>query len=376
MRRSAIAPTCAIAIASVSQARPSGAPWKLPHDSTRPSGRTIGLSIAAASSAAGRRLGVGQSIASRAEDLWRAPQRIGVLHARIAVAVTCHDRRIREEATEIGRALRLPRLRAQSDEILGKGAVGSEERLDGHRGSDVGGAQEQAQVADCEHQHPEDPVGAVDQRQAFLLGENQRLDAGLASASAARSRPSGSSTSPSPISASAQWASGARSPLAPSDPCSGTTGVMPSVEQRADRVRDLGPSARAAHRERTRAQEHHRSHDLALHGRAHPGRVRDDQRPLQLEPALAGDRDRGERAEAGRHPVDRLVRRGVPPDDLGAQRPSPRARLRPIRPGRLAAPPPRPRPSRPPNPRGRRWRSARPPTAYITPNDLQSASVG
>ena len=35
--------------------RPRGAPWKFPHDSTRPSGRTIGLSIAEASSASATR---------------------------------------------------------------------------------------------------------------------------------------------------------------------------------------------------------------------------------------------------------------------------------------------------------------------------------
>ena len=36
-------------------------------------------------------------------------------------------------------------------------------------------------------------------------------------------------SSPSPIRASAQCASGARSPLAPSDPCSGTAGASPAL---------------------------------------------------------------------------------------------------------------------------------------------------
>ena len=50
-----------------------------------------------------------------------------------------------------------------------------------------------------------------------------------ASASAAgNSAPSVSTTDPSPISTKAQCASGARSPLAPKDPCSGTTGVSPA----------------------------------------------------------------------------------------------------------------------------------------------------
>jgi hypothetical protein len=41
------------------------------------------------------------------------------------------------------------------------------------------------------------------------------------------------SASPSPVSTSAQCASGARSPLQPSDPCSGTTGVMPAFSTAA-----------------------------------------------------------------------------------------------------------------------------------------------
>ena len=59
VRRSAIAPTSAAAIARKSQAIATGAPWKFPHDSTRPSGRTTGLSIAERSSATATRLHVG-----------------------------------------------------------------------------------------------------------------------------------------------------------------------------------------------------------------------------------------------------------------------------------------------------------------------------
>ena len=73
MRRSAIAPTSATAIARKSQAKPSGAPWKLPHDSTRPSGSTIGLSIAEAISAAATRSACAS--ASRAAPLTCGAQR-------------------------------------------------------------------------------------------------------------------------------------------------------------------------------------------------------------------------------------------------------------------------------------------------------------
>ena len=50
VRRSEMPATCEHAIARRSSAIASGMPWKLPPDSTRPSGSTIGLSIAAASS--------------------------------------------------------------------------------------------------------------------------------------------------------------------------------------------------------------------------------------------------------------------------------------------------------------------------------------
>ena len=45
VRRSLIAPTSAIEIARKSATAAMGAPWKLPHDSTRPSGSTTGLSM-------------------------------------------------------------------------------------------------------------------------------------------------------------------------------------------------------------------------------------------------------------------------------------------------------------------------------------------
>ncbi len=45
----------------------------------------------------------------------------------------------------------------------------------------------------------------------------------------AGARPTASRTNPSPVIASAQWASGARSPEQPSEPCSWTTGVRPAL---------------------------------------------------------------------------------------------------------------------------------------------------
>ncbi len=59
------------------------------------------------------------------------------------------------------------------------------------------------------------------------------MPASSSASAAGRRSPSASRTSPSPISASAQWASGARSPEQPRLPNSGTTGVMPAVSSAA-----------------------------------------------------------------------------------------------------------------------------------------------
>ena len=120
-------------------------------------------------------------------------------------------------------------------------------------------------------------------------------------ASAAPSLPS---TQPSPSSTSAQCASGARSPEAPSEPCSGTHGVMSWLSRSTSACGDQRPYAGVAQGQRADPQQHHRPHHLARHRRADAGGVRADQRVLQLGPALGGDERVGQRAEAGGDAVD------------------------------------------------------------------------
>ena len=160
------------------------------------------------------------------------------------------------------------------------------------------------------HEHPEHAVGAVDERQALLLLELDRRDAGSRPGrrppASARRRPS--RTSPSPMRASAQCESGARSPEHPSEPYSCTTGAMPGVEHRHVGGQGLLADAGAPGRQGRDAQQHERPHDLALDLGAGAGGVRADQRALQLGALLDGDVPRGQRAEAGR---DAVVRLGV-----------------------------------------------------------------
>jgi hypothetical protein len=102
---------------------------------------------------------MGHRIAGRANDRRGAARRVGVLDAIVAVAVARHDRRAGQQPPQVRGAVGLPWVRAQRDEVL--------------RERHVGGAH----------------------------------------------APRASATSPSPSSTSAQCASGARSPLAPSGPC-------------------------------------------------------------------------------------------------------------------------------------------------------------
>ena len=87
-----------------------GAPWKLPLHSTRPSGRTTGLSMAAASSRAATGSACASVSRTRAVHLRRAAQRVRVLHpGALRVAVARHDRRALQEDAQVGRAARLAR---------------------------------------------------------------------------------------------------------------------------------------------------------------------------------------------------------------------------------------------------------------------------
>ena len=113
------------------------------------------------------------------------------------------------------------------------------------------------------------------------------------------------SASPSPIRPSARWASGARSPDAPTEPRAGTTGWTPAAEHLAQQVGDLGAGAGVAARQHRGAQQHHGADRVARQRRADAGRVRADQVALQLADLGRRDADLGEGAEAGVDAVDR-----------------------------------------------------------------------
>ena len=72
-------------------------------------------------------------------------------------------------------------------------------------------------------------VPLISARPSFSCSSTGAMPAARSASAASTSVPPASRTGPSPVSASAQWASGARSPEQPSDPYSWTTGVIPAV---------------------------------------------------------------------------------------------------------------------------------------------------
>ena len=71
-------------------------------------------------------------------------------------------------------------------------------------------------------------VPLISARPSLAVSVNGSIPLAASASAVARRSLRRANTSPSPIRASPQCASGARSPLAPSEPCSGTTGVSPA----------------------------------------------------------------------------------------------------------------------------------------------------
>ena len=218
---------------------------------------------------------------------------------------------------DVGALQRVGRKRA-GDQRRAEHALGGEQDVERDRGRDL---------------------GAVDQRQPFLGAEHQRLEAeprqrlagGQVLAAERRSRPS-------PSRAALIWASGARSPEAPTEPWLGMTGsasasTSASMRSTTSRRTPLCPRAEA-----DRLQHHHQPHDPRVERVAEPAAVRQDQVGLQLGQPVVRNAGLGEQAEAGIDAVD-----GAPARE-DARRCSPPTRRSPPRPRRPARPARRPRP--------------------------------
>ena len=168
--------------------------------------------------------------------------------------------------------------------------------------------QQRAQVGERQHQHAEHAVGAVDQREALLLGQLDRVDAVRRRSASAASTQRSVGVAHLALAHHRERAVRQRREVAGAAQRAvlvhdrGDAGV----EHRGVGLGGLEPHAGAAGGQRGQPQQHQRPHHLALDLGPGPGRVRADQAALQLGAPLRRDVRGGERAEAGR---DAVVRR-------------------------------------------------------------------
>ncbi|MFA6045891.1 MAG: hypothetical protein WC718_12985 [Phycisphaerales bacterium] len=102
-------------------------------------------------------------------------------------------------------------------------------------------------------------------------------------------------------------ASGAKSPDAPTEPVSGTTGDAP-IQHADEQFREGRAHARFAPGKRGREEEHGRADDIIWERRTHAGGVRADEVGLECREIAIADALLGEGAEPG---VDAVVRLAV-----------------------------------------------------------------
>ncbi len=259
--------------------------------------------------------GVGDRVAEPPRDLRGAAERVGVLHDAVAVAVARDDRRPREQRAQVGGRDGLARLGAQSLEVRREDPVGAELALDGHRCGEVGGVGEPVEIVEREDEHPEHPVGAVDEGQPLLLAEldgsqpvlDERLSRGPDHAVV--------DDVPLPHERERAVREGREVARAAEAPVLVDDGHEAAAEQGGVGVGGLEPDAGAAGREGREPQEHERADDLVLDARPGARGVRADEAALQPGAVGGGDVPGREGAEPGRDPVDGLLARGQAVDD-------------------------------------------------------------
>ena len=217
-----------------------------------------------------------------------ATQGVGVLHAvAVRSPVGGHHAGVLQDRRQVGRRGGLAGVRPDRLELGGEDPVGGELGLHRHGRRDVRRTHQEGEVGQRQDEHPEHPVGAVDQREALLgreldrrqprglerLRRRHQLTVRVAHVALADQR---------------QRAVRERREVAGAAERAVLVhhGRDARVEQAGHQLRHLRAYAGPAGRERGQAQQHQPTHDLALHLRTRAGSVRAHQRALELRAHL------------------------------------------------------------------------------------------
>ncbi len=257
--------------------------------------------------------GLAHHVQRRAHHLRLAAQAVRILHAHIVVAVRIADRRAVHQFAQRSGGGDLPVLAAQGVDARIERGVRALGRFGGQRAGDQRGMEHALDLEQPGQRVGGGKLGAVEQRQAFLGAQRQRLQAGL------RQRLRG------------RQALAADEGFADADHHRGQMRQRRQIAGRADRAlarhhrHHVVLQQRFQQRERSRThaggplcqagqlQRQHQPHHRHRHRLADPGRMRQHDIALQGVQVLALDTHAGQLAEAG---VDAVHRRALGDDRL------------------------------------------------------------
>ena len=171
--------------------------------------------------------------------------------------------RCRQQRAEVTRGRDLTGMRARRDQLVGEGGTGAEHRLEAHGADDVGGQRQPQRVVVRERPDPRHELRAVEEGQALLRPERERLEAGARQRLAPGGRPCPvdgrlalADEHEGDVRQRGEVARRAEAAARRDDRVDG--GVQHGDEERDD----IGPHAGQADRQGIRAQHHHRPHHL------------------------------------------------------------------------------------------------------------------
>ena len=193
-----------------------------------------------------RRRGLAQKIEAGPHHLRLAAQAIGVLHSFVAREVRSANGASGEQGAQRGGDLDLASMAAKRMYSGVERRVRSACAVGRHCASDKRRAEQRLGLEQADQRISGRELRAVEQSEPLLGLKRDRLEADLGEASGGgRNAIPVAAPPPTPIIAAAIWASGARSPDAPTDPCAGTTGVRPraSIASMRPSVRGWTPEA-------------------------------------------------------------------------------------------------------------------------------------
>ena len=121
-----------------------------------------------------------ERVADRAVDLRHAAERVRVLDLVGEALVAGLERRVAQEVAELRRDRDLAGVRPGELVGSGEGDVRAEQRLDAHRRGDARGPGQPVGVGEEQRPDRGHQLGAVEEREALLRLERQRLEADLA----------------------------------------------------------------------------------------------------------------------------------------------------------------------------------------------------